>query len=309
MPANRRIVGLQFAAEVAETLAAAGPVVGLESTLICHGLPAGERLMVARQIEQAVRAHGAVPATVGVVEGRLVVGLSDHQIRRLVATEHLPKLSFRDLPVAVGLGRDGATTVAATAVAAARAGIGVLATGGLGGVHREARTSWDESADLVALARSDITVVCSGVKSVLDVAATLERLESLSVAVLGYRTDRFAGFYQADSGHPVPWRVDSPEEVAAVMRARQLLGLPPTATIVAQPIDIDEQLPADVHARVLSGALAEAIRMGVRGKDVTPFLLDHFHRDTQGDSVQVNVAIILRNAALAADIAVVAAGR
>lgn len=293
--------------EVADAVAASRPVVALESTLICHGLPTERRLSVARQVEQTVRAHGAVPATVGVVGGRLVVGLTDEQIQRLVSAEHLAKLSLRDIGVAIGLRRDGATTVASTAVAAARAGIAVFATGGLGGVHREARTSWDESADLVALSHTDITVVCSGVKSILDVAATLERLEALSVAVLGYRTDRFAGFYQSDSGHGVPWRVDSPEEVAAVMRARRQLDLPRMGLVVAQPLPEQEQLPPELHERMLAGALAEAARGGVTGKAVTPFLLEHVHRETQGRSVEVNVAIIVRNAALAADIAVAAA--
>ncbi|MDP9240322.1 MAG: pseudouridine-5'-phosphate glycosidase [Actinomycetota bacterium] len=299
---------LVVAGEVADAISGGRAVVALESTLICHGLPADRRRPVAREIEQTVRAHGAIPATVGVLDGSLVVGLTGEQIERLIRTHDVAKLSLRDLAVAIAKRTDGATTVASTAAAAARAGVGVFATGGLGGVHRGARDSWDESADLATLGRTEITVVCSGVKSILDVPATLERLESLSVAVLGYRTDRFAGFYQSDSGHPVPWRVDSPEGVAAVMRARQLLDLPPAALVVAQPVRDEDQLAPDVHQRVLDGALAEASRAGIGGKDVTPFLLEHFHRETGGRSVEVNVSIILRNAALAADIAVAAAG-
>jgi pseudouridine-5'-phosphate glycosidase len=300
---------IAVSAEVADALSGSRPVVALESTLICQGLPAQQRLPVARQIEAAVRAHGAVPATIGVVEGRLVVGLTGEQVEHLAGADHVAKLGLRDVATAVALGRDGATTVASTAGAAARAGIDVFATGGLGGVHRAARTSWDESADLAVLAHTAVTVVCSGVKSILDVAATLERLESLSVAVLGYRTDRFAGFYQTDSGHPVQWRVDSPEEVAAVMRARRLLDLSPAALVVAQPLPEEDQLPPRVHERVLTDALEAADRAGVRGKEVTPFLLERFHRDTDGGSVAANVAIIVRNAALAADIAVAAADR
>jgi pseudouridine-5'-phosphate glycosidase len=193
----------------------------------------------------------------------------------------------------------GATTVAATATLAVRAGIGVFATGGLGGVHREARESWDESADLTTLGQTPITVVCAGVKSILDVEATLERLETLNVTLLGYQTDRFPGFYLADSGFPVPWRVDSPEEVADVAHARAELGL--GAIVVANPID--EPLDPELHERVLLEGLEAAAREGIRGKDVTPFLLDRFHRETGGASLQANVRLVLRNATLAAQIA------
>jgi len=300
---------LDVSPEVAGALADSTPVVALESTLICHGLPPERRIDVAGQIEAAVRARGAVPATVGVIDGRLVVGLRNEQIRRLATADGVLKLSTRDLAPALALGRDGATTVASTAVAAARAGIAVFATGGLGGVHRQARDSWDESADLAVLARTAVTVVCAGVKSILDVAATLERLESLSVTVLGYRSDHFAGFYQSDSGHRAPWRVDSPEDVAAVMRYGKLLALGPSALIVANPLPVGEQLDPQLHDRVLGQALTAAQEAGVTGKEVTPYLLEHFHATTGGRSVDVNVTVILRNAALAADIAVAAARR
>ena len=302
-PAHDITVG----AEVAQALAEHRPVVALESTLISHGLPRPDNLRVAREIEQAVRDEGAVPATVAVVAGRLVVGLDDAQVEQIALGEDVAKVSVRDLPTAVALGRTGATTVASTAAVAARTGIAVFATGGLGGVHRGARESWDESADLVMLGRCPVTVVCAGVKSILDVPATLERLESLSVGLVGYRTDRFPGFYLRDSGQPLDWRVDSPKEVAAIMAARRGLGLDDAALIVANPLPEDEQLEPALHQRVLDEALAGLEQHGIRGKDVTPYLLDRFHTVTEGRSLQVNVRIILRNAALAAQIAVAAA--
>jgi pseudouridine-5'-phosphate glycosidase len=203
-------------------------------------------------------------------------------------------------------GGSAATTVASTALLAARAGIRVFATGGLGGVHRGARESWDESADLTTLATTGVTVVCAGVKSILDVPATLERLETLNVCVLGYRTDRFAGFYLADSGQPVPWRVDSPEEVAAVMRAQDALGLGDRAIVVANPLPRELQVDPAVHDRVLAEGLAEAERRGLRGGALTPFLLDRLHRETGGATLEANIALVLRNAELAAAIAAAA---
>ncbi len=299
----------EISAEVAAALSAGGAVVAMESTLISHGLPWPDNLEVARRTEDIVRARGAVPATVGVIGGRVIVGLSDAQIEHLAAADGVLKLGVRDLAPALARGYDGATTVASTAVVADRAGIAVFATGGLGGVHRGARISWDESADLLALTGAQVTVVCSGVKSILDIGATLERLESLSVPVLGYRTDRFPGFYLSDSGHPAPWRVDSPEEVAAVMHSRTALGLSRAALVVANPLPAKDQLDPALHDRVLAEALAATETAGVSGKDVTPFLLAHFHRATEGRSLEVNVAIIERNAALAADIALAAVRR
>jgi pseudouridine-5'-phosphate glycosidase len=283
--------------------AAGRPVVALESTIIAHGLPRPENLEIARRIEDAVRAEGAVPATIAVVEGQPRAGLDAAGLEAIATSEDVVKCGARDLPVVMARRATGATTVAATAVIARRAGIALFATGGLGGVHREARESWDESADLTTLGRTPITVVCAGVKSILDVEATLERLETLNVTLLGYETDRFPGFYLADSGHPVPWRVDSPEEVADVMHARAELDL--GAIVVANPLD--EPLDAALHRRVLDEGLAEAARLGVRGKEVTPFLLDRFHRETHGASLAANMRLVLRNAALAARIARAAA--
>jgi pseudouridine-5'-phosphate glycosidase len=293
---------MRVAEEVAEALAAGAPVVALESTIIAHGLPRPDNLRIAREIEDAVRAGGAVPATVAVAGGEVRVGLDAPALEEIALAEGVEKLSLRDLGPGVASGRPGATTVAATAHVAARAGIPVFATGGLGGVHRGASETFDESADLAALASCPVVVVCAGVKSILDVGATLERLETLSVPVVGYRTDRVAGFYLADSGHRAPWRADSPGEVAAIQRARRGLGLP-QALVVANPLPEDLQMDAALHGRVLDGALREAERAGATGKDATPFLLGRFHEGTGGESLRVNVALVLRNASLAAAIA------
>lgn len=294
---------LAIHSEVADALAEGRPVVALESTIISHGLPRPENLRVARAIENAVRQQGAVPATIAVVDGMVRIGLSDAQLEAIGTRDDVVKVSLRDLATAVSLGIPGATTVAATSHAAALAGIRVFATGGLGGVHREARDSWDESADLAALAEEPVVVVCAGVKSILDVPATLERLESLNVTVLGYRTLEFPGFYLTSSGCALDWSVDSPEQVADIARTRFALGIP-GSVIVANPLPIDAQLDPDTHDRVLEQGLQAARQRGVSGKAVTPFLLDYFHRTTGGVSLDVNTTIILRNAALAADIAV-----
>jgi pseudouridylate synthase len=295
------------AAEVSEALRAGQGVVALESTLIAHGLPRPENLRVARDAEAAVRAAGAVPATIAVVGGDVRVGLDDAALEAIALTEGVIKAGVRDLAPAVAQGADAATTVASTAHLAARGGIAVFATGGLGGVHRGARETWDESADLTTLASTRILLVCAGVKSILDVGATLERLETLNVTVLGYRTDAFPGFYLSDSGHPVGWRVESPAEVAAVMRARDALGVDRRAIVVANPLPPDEQLDPALHDRVLRDGLEAVAAQGVSGRDVTPFLLDRFHRDTGGASLEVNIRLVLRNARLAGEIAVAAA--
>jgi pseudouridylate synthase len=289
--------------EVADALRARRGVVALESTLIAHGLPAPDNLRVAREAEAAVRAAGAVPATIAVVAGAVRIGLDDPALSAIALREGVIKAGVRDLAPAVARGIDAATTVASTAVLAARAGIGVFATGGLGGVHRGARDTWDESADLTTLAQTGIVVVCAGVKSILDVAATLERLETLNVTVAGYGTDAFPGFYLSDSGFPVPWRVDSPEDVAALIRARDSLGLGPGAIVVANPLPADEQLDPALHDRVLRESLDAAAAAGIAGRDVTPFLLERFHSQTGGESLRANVRLVLRNAALAAEIA------
>jgi pseudouridine-5'-phosphate glycosidase len=292
---------------VADALAAAAPVVALESTLLAHGLPRPDNRAAAARVEDAVRAGGAVPATIAVLDGVAHVGLTAAETDRVCADPDLAKLGVRDLPVALALGGSGATTVSSTALLAARSGIGVFATGGLGGVHRQAADTFDESADLVALARTSLVVVCAGVKSILDVPATLERLESLSVTVVGYRTTTFPGFYVADSGSTVDWSVSSPEEAASVFAARR--ALVPGAVVVANPLPAGEQLDPDLHDRGIAGALSAADAAGVRGKAVTPFVLDHLHRASEGATLAVNVRLVLRNAELAGRIAVALAAR
>lgn len=289
--------------EVADALAGGRPVVALESTIIAHGLPRPDNLRLAREIEDAVRAGGAVPATIAIVDGEPHVGLDDATLRRIARSDTVVKAGVRDVAMLAARGGDGATTVASTAHFAAAVGITVFATGGLGGVHRGARDSWDESADLSTLARTGVLVVCSGVKSILDIAATLERLETLNVGVIGYRTDRFPAFYLADSGHPVGWRVDTPEQAADVLRARRRLGTDGYGLVLANPIAAGDELDRALHDRVLAAGLAAAEASGVRGKDVTPFLLDFFHRETQGASVTANIALVRSNATLAAQVA------
>ena len=288
--------------EVAAALGSGEPVVALESTIISHGLPRPENLRVAREIEDVVRSRGAVPATIAVLDGVVHVGLTPEQLEEIATRDDIVKASVRDLPVVIARSGSAATTVAATSVIARRAKIEVFATGGLGGVHRHARESWDESADLGTLGSTPVVVVCSGVKSILDVGATLERMETLNIAVVGYGTDRFPGFYLADSGHPVDWRVDDPAEAADVIAARESLGIT-SAVVVANPIPMDAQLDPDLHDQALSEGLRLAEQRGITGKDVTPFLLDHFHRVTHGASLIANTTLVVRNAELAARIA------
>lgn len=279
-------------------------MVALESTIISHGLPHPDNIRVAREIEQAVRDNGAVPATIGMIGGEVIVGLEDDQVERLASAESVAKLSVRDVAVAAARRADGATTVAATSAIAATAGIGVFATGGLGGVHREANVTYDESADLTALARTPIVVVCAGVKSILDVGATLERLETLGVSVAGFRTLRFPGFFITDGGFDLDWQLDSPEQVADFIRARAAQGVSEGALVLANPLPTDEQLDPALHDRTLATGLNLLAEQNITGKAVTPFLLGHFHSSTEGKSLAVNIQIILRNAALAAKIAV-----
>ena len=297
---------LRVLPEIADALAEGRPVVALESTLISHGLPHPDNLGIAREIEGEVRVNGAVPATIAVVDGIPRIGLDDELLARIAEGTRVVKASTRDLGPLVARAESGATTVAATAHLAALAGIAVFATGGLGGVHRGARDSWDESADLQALAGLPIVLVCAGVKSILDVGATLERLESLGVTVVGYGTSRFPGFYLTDSGHELAWRVDTPAEIVAVIRAQAALGLADRGLVVAQPLPAHEQVDPALHERLLTTGLDAAHRTGVTGKDVTPFLLDFFHRESGGITIAANVRIIMRNAALAGQIAAVA---
>nr|WP_225956968.1 pseudouridine-5'-phosphate glycosidase [Amycolatopsis lexingtonensis] len=289
--------------EIASALRDGHPVVALESTILSHGLPPGRNLDVARRLERVVRDGGAVPATIAVLDGRVVVGLSPAELERVCAPDAgLDKLSLRDLGPAVGLGRSGATTVASTSALAAAAGIGMFATGGLGGVHVGAAQSWDVSADLGVLAKVPTVVVCSGVKSVLDIPATLEVLETNSVPVLGYRTDDFPAFYLRSSGHAVGWRVDDPKQAAAVVAAHRAYA--DSGVLLANPIPEASEMDKALHDRLLAEGLALVAERGVHGADVTPVLLEHFHTASDGVSIDANEALVLNNAKLAAEVAV-----
>jgi pseudouridine-5'-phosphate glycosidase len=257
---------------------------------------------MAIEFEQAVRAAGAIPATIAMIDGVARVGMSSAEIERIATDDSVVKVSNRDLGMLAATKGNGACTVASTAHIAALAGIEVFATGGLGGVHRGARDTWDESADLPAIAATPVTVVCAGVKSILDVPATLERLETYSIPVVAVGTKDFPGFYLSKSGYKIDWQVNSPAEVAQIMRARQELKLS-GGMIVANPVAAEEQLDPDLHDKLLEEGLRAANAKGIRGKDVTPFLLDFFHRESNGESLEVNVKVVLSNARFAAGIA------
>jgi pseudouridylate synthase len=287
---------------VARALRDGEPLVALESTIITHGLPRPENLGAAREFEEAVTERGGVPATIAMLDGVPHVGLEREELERLAGSETAVKLSVRDLPVAMAQATSGGTTVAATALLASQAGIRVFATGGIGGVHRAAAATFDESADLGVLGRCRITVVSAGVKSILDIAATLERLETLSVPVLVFGTDRFPAFWLSDSGYTVDHPVSSAREIADVMLAADALDLP-GGILVANPLPESAQLDPALHDRLLAEALQAAEAAPVRGKNVTPFLLEYIHEHTGRASVEVNLDIVRGNCRLGADIA------
>ena len=297
-------LGFVTSPEVAAALSAGKPVVALESTIISHGLPRPSNLEVAREVEKIVRSHGATPATIAILDGKVCIGLTDDQLVAIANRDDIAKASSRDLAIIAASHKSAATTVAATAHLAVLAGIHIFATGGLGGVHRGANESFDESADLTALANLDITVVCAGVKSILDVAATLERLETLAIGVVGYKTDKFPGFYLTDSGFTLEHQVDSAQDIAEIIHARKSLKTNKHALIVANPVQ--KEMNRARHDVILKSGLAGAARDGIIGKAVTPYLLEHFHTASEGESLQVNIEIIKSNSALAADIAVAA---
>ncbi len=283
-------------------LSSGAPIVALESTIISHGLPRPENLRVAGAVEDIVRSRGAIPATIAILDGTIHVGLTPDQLEQVANRDDILKVSVRDLATVTSRAGSGATTVAATSHIAHLVGISTFATGGLGGVHRGARDTWDESADLTTLGNTPVTIVCAGVKSILDVTATLERLETLNVGVVGFGSINFPGFYLSDSGHTLDWSVDDVNEVADIVAMRSELRIS-SALIVANPLPIEDQLDPDEHDAVLAEGQMLAAKRGISGKDVTPFLLDHFHRSTHGASLMANEKIILRNAELAARIA------
>jgi pseudouridylate synthase len=293
---------VEISPKVRAALAVGAPVVALESTIISHGLPRPGNHAAAIRFESILSSLGVTPATIALIDGVPRVGLTPDELERIAADESVVKVSSRDVAIAMARKMTGGTTVAATSMLAARAGIRVFATGGLGGVHRGAGETFDESADLTVLSRTPITVVSAGVKSILDIPATLERLETLSVAVVGYRTSRFPAFWLADSGCDLDWCVDSPHEVAAIMAAREAFG-EQSALLVANPLATADQLDPDVLSGALEAALAAAADAGIRGKTVSPFLLDHIQQVTGGASVEVNLIIAQGNIELAGQIA------
>lgn len=293
---------IKLSTEVANALKAGKPIVALESTIISHGLPRPSNLEVALECERIVRDAGAVPATIALLDGKILIGLERSELEAIAKRDDISKASIRDLAIIVAQGKSAATTVAATAHIAALAGIHVFATGGLGGVHRGANESFDESADLTALANVDMTMICAGVKSILDVPATLERLETLAITLVGYKTNAFPGFYLTDSGFTVEHRVDSPTEIAAIIKARKDVGTLNKALVVANPVE--KEMEKSRHDAILKSGLEKAERDGIAGKAVTPFLLEHFHTTSEGESLAINTEIIKANCLLGAQIAV-----
>ncbi|WP_028643791.1 pseudouridine-5'-phosphate glycosidase [Nocardioides sp. URHA0020] len=298
---------LHLAPEVADALAAGQPVVALESTIISHGMPYPQNVAMATEVEGIVREHGAVPATIAILDGRLCIGLSPDQLELLASDGNVTKVSVRDLPYVVARGQHGATTVAATMRLAAMAGIRTFVTGGLGGVHRGAQQTFDISADLTELGQTSVAVVSAGVKSILDIGLTLETLETLGVPVLGLGSDEFPSFYSRSSGHPAPMRVDSAAEVAAVMRAKWDLGIE-GGIVIANPIPLEDEIPADEIGAIIDQALGDMDALGIRGKEATPYLLGRIVEITGGASLTANIALVRHNARLGAAIAVAYAG-
>jgi len=292
---------INFSAEVSAAKAAGKPIVALESTIISHGLPRPRNLEVALEVEEIVRSTGAVPATIALIDGVIHVGLESHELERIANDDGVVKASTRDLAIIEATKKSAATTVAATAHIAHLAGISVFATGGLGGVHRG--HSYDESADLIALAETPIVIVCAGVKSILDVPGTLERLETFAVPVLGYGTNKFPGFYLTESGYDIEHRVDSVEEIAAIWSNRFELKTDDRAIVIANPVV--NQMDLALHNQILESGLSAADANHVTGKAVTPFLLEYFHTQSKGESLRVNIDIIKANSQLAAQIAIV----
>ena len=290
---------IKYSKEVSAAKSQGRPIVALESTIISHGLPRPINLDVSREVEGIVRSEGAVPATIAIIDGEIFVGLEEDQLIRIANDDNIVKASTRDLAIICADGKSAATTVAATSHIASLAHVDVFATGGLGGVHRG--HVYDESADLTELAQTNLIIVCAGVKSILDVAGTLERLETLAIPVLGYKTNKFPGFYLTDSGFKIEHRVESVQEIAKIWGLRHGLNTDDTAIIVANPVV--NQMDKTFHDEILEAGLSAATAKAISGKGVTPFLLEHFHTTSKGESLRVNIEIIKANSKLAAQIA------
>ncbi len=303
------MIAIQISPDVAEALADGNAVVALESTIITHGMPYPDNLAMARSVEAIIRENGAVPATIAVIDGTLHVGLDETQAEKLAQAQAPLKLSRADLAFAMAQRLTGGTTVAATMMAAHKAGIAVFATGGIGGVHRGAEESFDISADLGELARTPVTVVCAGAKAILDVPKTLEVLETHGVPVIAYRQDDFPAFWSRESGLAAPLRLDDPEEIAGFMAARrELAGFGHGGVLIANPVPEADEIPAGEMNAVIEQAVTEATKAGVAGKAVTPWLLQRILDITEGRSLKTNIALVESNARLAARIAADFAG-
>lgn len=291
---------IRYSNEIKSALAAKAPIVALESTIIAHGLPGPKNLEVALDVQDVVRKHGATPATIAIIDGEINIGMEDAELSQLASRDDISKASIRDIPFHLAKGSSAATTVAATSHIARLANIQIFATGGLGGVHRGAEKTWDESADIHSLSSIPVIVVCAGAKSILDIPATLERLETNSVPIVGYQTSKFPGFYLADSGFSIEHQLNTPEEIAQLWKEQISAGITEKGLVVANPVI--NQMDPKLHAQLLENGLKTAITQNVSGKDVTPFLLEFFHKNSQGESLRVNIEIIKANAKLAAQI-------
>lgn len=293
---------LSYTEEVRLALENHLPVVALETTIISHGMPYPQNIEMAREVEQIIRDNGAVPATIGLMDGEIKIGLTEQELERFATDQAVEKVSRRDFPYILASGKIGATTVAATMIAAQLAGIKVFATGGIGGVHRDGEITWDVSADLTELAQTDVAVVCAGAKSILDIGRTLEYLETQGVPVVGYRCTRFPSFYSRESEYGVDFTLETPDEVGTLLDTKWKLGLR-GGLIIANPVPEADALDYDEIGAVIEKALGEAKNQGISGKQVTPFLLDKVKQLTDGKSLQTNIALVKHNAQVAAQIA------
>jgi pseudouridylate synthase len=294
---------LTFTDEVKQALANNKPIVALETTIISHGMPYPQNIEMAKQVEQIIRDHGAVPATIGIMDGKIKIGLNEQELEEFATNQNVEKVSRRDLPYILSSGKIGATTVAATMIGAALAGIEVFATGGIGGVHREGEVTMDVSADLTELAQTNVAVVCAGVKSILDIGRTLEYLETHGVPIVGYKTSEFPSFYARESGYGVDFHLDEAAQVARMLRAKWELGLSGGA-VIANPVPAESAMDHLEIEGVIQQALAEAKDQNITGKKVTPFLLSRIKQLTEGRSLETNIALVYHNAQVAAQIAV-----
>lgn len=294
---------LTFTEEVAHALENKLPIVALETTIISHGMPYPQNIEMAKKVEQIIRDNGAVPATIGIMDGKIKIGLNDQELEEFATNKSVEKVSRRDFPYVLATGKIGATTVAGTMIAAELAGIEMFATGGIGGVHRDGEVTWDVSADLTELANTSVAVVCAGCKSILDIGRTLEYLETQGVPVVGYKTDEFPSFYSRKSGYGVDYKLDTPDSVAAVMDMKWKLGMQ-GGMVISNPVPEESALPYDQIESVIQQALTEAKENNIAGKKVTPFLLSKVKELTEGKSLETNIALVYHNAEVAAKVAV-----